>query len=324
LPKSAKILYFPQTEKVDKMTNVINVDKLTKKFKIKKPAQGFRGIFRPEYKSVTAVNEISFNIKKGERIAFIGPNGAGKSTTIKMLSSILHPTSGHAEVMGLVPWENRQKLAYRIGTVFGQRSQLWYNLPVQDSFALFGKMYGIDDIKFKRRLSRLVKLFEIRDLMTQTTRSLSLGQRMRCEIVASLIHNPQVLFLDEPTIGLDVTAKEIIRTLIKKQALEEETTLLLTSHDTDDMEKVCDRVIIINKGHLIFDDSLSKLKAAYLKKKYVEITTDAGEKIRKEIDTSKTSAQKAVDELVKQYHVTDMTIENPPMDEIIKEIYKRD
>ncbi len=306
------------------MTEVIKVDKLTKKFKIKKTSHGLKGIFHPEYKNVTAVNEISFNIKKGERIAFIGPNGAGKSTTIKMLSSILHPTSGHAEVMGLIPWENRQKLAYHIGTVFGQRSQLWYNLPVQDSFALFGKMYGIEEVKFKRRLSHLVKLFEIRDLMTQTTRSLSLGQRMRCEIVASLIHNPQVLFLDEPTIGLDVTAKEIIRNLVKKQALEEETTLLLTSHDTDDMEKVCDRVIIINKGRLIFDDSLSKLKASYLKKKYVEITTASGEKIRQEIDTAKTPAQKAIDELVKKYQVTDMTIENPPMDEIIKEIYKRD
>lgn len=306
------------------MTNIIKVEQLTKKFKLKKAQSSFRGLFHPQYKTVTAVDKISFDIKKGERVAFIGPNGAGKSTTIKMLSSILYPTSGTAEVLGLVPWDNRQKLAYHIGTVFGQRSQLWYNLPVQDSFALFGKMYNIDEIKFKRRLSRLVKLFEIRDLLTQPTRSLSLGQRMRCEIVASLIHNPEVLFLDEPTIGLDVTAKEIIRDLVKKQALEEETTLLLTSHDTDDMEKVCNRVIIINKGKIIFDDSIQSLKNSYLRKKYIEVTTDSGEKIRTEVNTKEVSAKKAIDELVKKYHVTDMTVENPPMEEIIKEIYNRD
>ena len=147
---------------------------------------------------------------------------------------------------------------------------------------------------------------------------------MRCEIVASLLHRPQVLFLDEPTIGLDVTAKEIIRNLIKKQALEEETTLLLTSHDTDDMEKVCERVIIINKGKIIFDDSISTLKDSFLSKKYIEITTDTGEKIRTEVNTKKTPVKKAIDELVNKYHVIDMTVENPPMEEIIKEIYRRE
>lgn len=306
------------------MSDIIEVSQLSKKFKIKKSTSSIKNIFKPEYKTITAVDKISFNIKKGERVAFIGPNGAGKSTTIKMLSSILHPTSGSAFVKGLIPWDNRQKLAYHIGTVFGQRSQLWYNLPIQDSFALMGKIYSLDDIQFKRRLAKLVKLFEIRDLLTNPTRSLSLGQRMRCEIVASLLHKPQILFLDEPTIGLDVTAKEIIRNLIKKQALEEDTTLLLTSHDTDDMEKVCERVIIINKGKIIFDDSIAALRDSYLNKKYIEITTDSGEKIRKEINTKETSAKQAIDELVQKYHVTDLTIENPPMEEIIKEIYGRD
>ena len=306
------------------MTNIIEVKQLTKKFKIQKNAGTLKSFFHPEYKSITAVDKISFNIAKGERVAFIGPNGAGKSTTIKMLSSILYPTSGSALVNGLIPWNNRQELSSEIGTVFGQRSQLWYNLPVQDSFALIGKIYNIPDISFKRRLAKLVKLFEIRDLLTHPTRSLSLGQRMRCEIVASLLHKPQVLFLDEPTIGLDVTAKEIIRNLIKKQALEEETTLLLTSHDTDDMEKVCERVIIINKGKIIFDDSISTLKDSLLNKKYIEITTDAGDKIRTEVNTKTTPVKKAVDELINQYHVTDMTVENPPMEEIIKEIYRRE
>lgn len=306
------------------MTNIIEVNQLTKKFKIQKNAGTFKGFFHPEYKTLTAVDKINFQIGKGERVAFIGPNGAGKSTTIKMLSSILYPSSGTALVNGMVPWDNRQKLSYSIGTVFGQRSQLWYNLPVQDSFALMGKIYNLEDIRFKRRLAKLVNLFEIRDLLTHPTRSLSLGQRMRCEIVASLLHKPQILFLDEPTIGLDVTAKEIIRNLIKKQALEEDTTLLLTSHDTDDMEKVCERVIIINKGKLIFDNSLATLREAFLNKKYVEITTDSGQKIRTEVNTKEIPVKKAIDELIKKYHVTDMTVENPPMEEIIKEIYRRE
>lgn len=305
------------------MHNIIEACNLTKKFRLKKSGKGLKNLFKPQYKTVVAVNNISFTIKPGERVAFIGPNGAGKSTTIKMLSSILYPTSGEARVLGMIPWSNRRRLAYDIGTVFGQRSQLWYHLPVQDSFALMGKIYNVPEIAFKKRLSRLVRLFEIRDLLNSPTRSLSLGQRMRCEIVASLIHNPKVLFLDEPTIGLDITAKAIIRNLIRQQALEEETTLLLTSHDTDDMEKVCDRVIVINKGKLIFDDSLTTLRDSYLNKKYLEITTESGEKIRKVIDTRQIPVKKALDELVQTYHVADLTVENPPMEEIIKEIYNR-
>lgn len=305
------------------MHNIIEACNLTKKFRLKKTGKGLKNLFKPQYKTVIAVNSISFAIKPGERVAFIGPNGAGKSTTIKMLSSILYPTSGEARVLGMIPWSNRRRLAYDIGTVFGQRSQLWYHLPVQDSFALMGKIYNVPEIAFKKRLSRLVRLFEIRDLLNSPTRSLSLGQRMRCEIVASLIHNPKVLFLDEPTIGLDITAKAIIRNLIRQQALEEETTLLLTSHDTDDMEKVCDRVIVINKGKLIFDDSLTTLRDSYLNKKYLEITTESGEKIRKVIDTRQIPVKKALDELVQTYHVADLTVENPPMEEIIKEIYNR-
>jgi ABC-2 type transport system ATP-binding protein len=159
--------------------------------------------------------------------------------------------------------------------------------------------------------------------MSHPTSSLSLGQRMRCEIVASLIHKPEVLFLDEPTIGLDVTAKAIIRDLIKKQALEEDTTLLLTSHDTDDMEKVCNRVVVINKGKIIFDDKVKALRDSFLQKKYIEVTNDKGEKHITEIDTKKTSVQKAMDELLKKHSIIDMTIENPPMEEIIKEIYSK-
>lgn len=303
------------------MKNIIEIEKLSKNFLIPKKSKGFTNIFKPEYKEIKAVNKISFNIKQGERVAFIGPNGAGKSTTIKMLSSILHPTSGSAKVLGLTPWENRKQLSFEIGTVFGQRSQLWYDLPIADSFYLIGKIYNVDNFKLKRRIAHLVRLFEIRDLLNHPTKSLSLGQRMRCEIVASLIHNPKVLFLDEPTIGLDITAKAIIRDLIKKQTIEEDTTLLLTSHDTDDMEKVCDRVIIINKGKLIFDDTIKHLKDSYLKKKYIEGTTDTGDKITTIVDTTQTPIRKAIDDLMKKHNILDITVENPPMEEIIEEIY---
>lgn len=305
------------------MQNIIEINKLSKNFKIKKPASSLKGILKSDYKTIKAVDNISFSINSGERVAFIGPNGAGKSTTIKMLSSILYPTSGEAKVMGLTPWDNRKKLAYKIGTVFGQRSQLWYNLPVQDSFELIGSIYNLSPIPFKRRLSKLVHLFEIRDLLHHPTSSLSLGQRMRCEVVASLLHNPQVLFLDEPTIGLDITAKAIIRDTIKKQAQEEGTTLLLTSHDTDDMEKVCDRVIIINKGKIIYNDQVKTLRDSFLHKKYIDITTSDGSKHAIEVNTKTDSIQSAMDNILKQYQVADVTIENPPMEEIIKEIYSR-
>lgn len=295
------------------MEKIINVVNLTKKF-AKKDSK----------KNIIAVNNLSFDIDKGEKVAFIGPNGAGKSTTIKMLSAILYPTSGSAKILGLTPWENSKKLAYDIGTVFGQRSQLWYQLPVEDSFHLLGTIYDIPEYPFKKRLLNLVKLFEIKDLLKQPTKSLSLGQRMRCEIVASLLHNPKILFLDEPTIGLDVTAKAILREVIKKQADKEETTLLLTSHDTDDMEKVCNRVIVINKGKLIFDDSVQKLRKSFLKKKYIEITESDGNKFKVEVDTSKQQIKDVLAELITKHQIFDMTIENPPMEEIIKEIYTRD
>lgn len=303
------------------MENIIEIENLTKKFKLKKSKKGFLNIFKPEYHNKIAVNNISFSIKKGERVAFIGPNGAGKSTTIKMLSSILHPTSGSAKVLGLTPWENKKELASQIGTVFGQRSQLWYDLPVDDSFKLIGKIYNVTKEEYKKRINNLIKIFEIREFLKQPTKSLSLGQRMRCEIVASLIHNPKVLFLDEPTIGLDITAKATIRELIKKQTEEEGTTLLLTSHDTDDMEKVCDRVIIINKGKIIFDDSVKKLRDSYIKKKYIKATTESGEEIGAIIDTSKTPIKKAIEDMLKEHNIVDFTVENPPMEEIIQEIY---
>lgn len=327
------------------MNPVILTNNLTKTFDIRTPIvnpsfiKNIKQFFKPTYKEIVAVNKISLAISKGERVAFIGPNGAGKSTTIKMLSSILYPTTGEVEVLGLTPWKNRRKLSYHIGTVFGQRSQLWYHLPVTDSFMLLGKMYNIATNTFKSRLNHLVKIFEINDLLTQTTKSLSLGQRIRCEIVASLLHKPKILFLDEPTIGLDVTAKSIVRDLLKKQALEEETTLLLTSHDTDDMETVCQRVIIINKGEIIFDNSVHALKTGYIKKKYINLHTTEqiatiqlpGVNIIKttalqtnlEVDITKTTIQTVAATILQKHSINDLTIEDPPMEEIIKAIYAK-
>src|SRR3989344_5168695 len=197
------------------MNQVIHVKNLRKEFKIKHKEPGFLGslksIVHPKTKTLVAVDNISFNVKEGEIIAFIGPNGAGKSTTIKILTGILHPTSGNAKVLGLVPWKDRIKLAYKIGSVFGQKPQLLYHLPAIDTFNLFSKIYELDSDTYKKRLDKLVKLFEVEDIIHQPVRKLSLGQRMRCEILASLLHNPQVIFLDEPTIGLDIVVKKKMR-----------------------------------------------------------------------------------------------------------------
>ena len=197
----------------------IEVNQLQKTFQSKRKAAGLAGsmraLFRPEYNSIEAVRRLSFQMEAGELLGFIGPNGAGKSTTIKMLTGILHPTAGDAKVLGFVPWKDRQKLAYHIGTVFGQRPQLWYHLPAVDTFLLFGKIFEMDDRETKKRIAFLSEAFEIQDLLETPVRKLSLGQRMRCEVAASLLHRPKLILLDEPSIGLDVVAKQHIRDAIK-------------------------------------------------------------------------------------------------------------
>src|SRR5512144_372649 len=230
----------------------IEVTNLQKIFQTKRKTAGLRGsvraLFKPDYSSVEAVRRLTFQMEAGELLGFIGPNGAGKSTTIKMLTGILHPTSGDAKVLGYVPWKERQKLAYHIGTVFGQRPQLWYHLPAIDTFMLFGKIFEMDDRDTRKRIDQLAEAFEIRDLLETPVRKLSLGQRMRCEIAASLLHRPRILFLDEPTIGLDVIARARIRELIRELNRDEGVSVLLTSHDAGDVEHLSKRVIVINHG----------------------------------------------------------------------------
>lgn len=243
---------------------VIEVKKLKKSFKVKDKEKGFigslKGIIKPTYKIVKAVNNISFEVEEGEMLAFIGPNGAGKSTTIKMLTGILYPDEGTIKVLNIDPTKQRKKLAYEIGTVFGQKEQLWMHLTPYDNFKFFGAIYDLSDKEAEKRIEELNELFNLQDFINIPVRNLSLGQRILCEISASLIHNPKVLFLDEPTIGLDPVVKESIRKLIKKMNKEYNTTIFLTSHDISDIEKLCKRVIIVNHGKIVLDDSLKNLK----------------------------------------------------------------
>ena len=322
--------------------SIIEVSKLSKTFKLKLKEKGFKGslksIVKPKYKYVKAVNNVSFKVEKGEILAFIGPNGAGKSTTIKMLTGILYNTKGSIKVLGLDPTKDRKKLAYDIGTVFGQKEQLWTHLTPYDNFKFFGAIYDIPDSRVEKKIQELKDLFELEDFINTPVRNLSLGQRIRCEIVASLIHEPKILFLDEPTIGLDPVVKEKIRTLIKRMNKEYKTTIFLTSHDIGDIEKLCKRVIIINNGELVLDDTMENLKYHYLNKKIVEvkmkekvnlddkdgitILKDKGYNLKLEVDTTKKNVLDAVN-MLNPDNIVDINISNTPLEEIISNIYKK-
>ena len=321
---------------------VISVEHLTKSFKVKEKEKGFIGslksIVKPKYKEIQAVNNISFQVEEGEIIAFIGPNGAGKSTTIKMLTGILYPDSGEIEVLGIDPTKSRKKLAYKIGTVFGQKEQLWMHLTAYDNFKFFGAIYDIPEKETEKRISELNKLFDLKKFINTPVRNLSLGQRIRCEIVASLIHRPKVLFLDEPTIGLDPVVKESIIKLIKKMNKEYHTTIFLTSHDISDIEKLCKRVVIINDGQIVMDDSMTNLKYHYMDKKIIEVklktkvnfNDEIGIKILKqkenslriEIDTKETDLTTVL-KLINPENIIDINISNIPLEEIISTMYEK-
>ncbi|MGH2588685.1 MAG: ABC transporter ATP-binding protein, partial [Dehalococcoidia bacterium] len=233
---------------------------------------GLRGLIRPARRTLTAVDDVSFAIDAGELVAFIGPNGAGKSTTIKMLTGILHPTAGEACVLGMTPWRERSRLAFSIASVFGQKSQLSFHLPPRDSFDLLAAIYELEPAAYRERLGALIDLFDLGRLMEQPVRKMSLGERMRCEVAASLLHRPRVLFLDEPTIGMDVIARQSIRDLIQRLNQEEGTTVLLTSHDAGDVEQICRRAIVINHGRIVFDDTIVTLRRDFLGHKVIDLT----------------------------------------------------
>jgi len=249
------------------MQPAVQLSRVSKSFCVRRARRGgmsarVRDLFRPLTQTVHAIDGLSFSIAAGERVAFIGPNGAGKSTTLKVLAGILRPDAGDVRVLGFVPSAERRRLAFHIGTVFGQRSQLWFQLAPRDTFELLGRVYEIDRRQHRRRVAMLIALFGLDALVDTPVRHLSLGERMRCEIVASLLHSPRLLFLDEPTIGLDVSAKAAIRDLLRTESEREGTTLLLTSHDTGDIERVCGRVIVINHGRLLWDGPVAALRSA--------------------------------------------------------------
>jgi ABC-2 type transport system ATP-binding protein len=321
----------------------IQVQTLRKSFTTKRKAAGLGGSLRalvhPERQTVEAVRGLSFEMEAGELLGFIGPNGAGKSTTIKILTGILHPTSGQAEVLGYVPWQQRRELAYRIGTVFGQRPQLWYHLPAIDTFYLFGKIYEQDDQTIRQRIAFLAEAFEIEHLLETPVRKLSLGQRMRCEVAASLLHQPRLLLLDEPSIGLDVVAKQRIRDTIRRMNEVENVGVLLTSHDAGDIEALCKRVIIINHGQIVYQDRVSTLKRRYLTSKLVGVRYAAevpanfqlegteilkvgryGVKLR--FDTHQTPVEAVIARLAEAGNLVDVTISDPSLEEVIRVIYE--
>jgi ABC-2 type transport system ATP-binding protein len=321
--------------------NAIVINQLSKTFRVKVKEKGLRGslksILRPKYRTIQAVNDISFEVEPGEILAFIGPNGAGKSTTIKMLTGILYPDQGSALVMGINPTLKRKQLSYKIGTVFGQKEQLWTHLTPYDNFKFFGAIYDMSDRAVETRIDELNQVFELEEFINTPVRNLSLGQRIRCEIVASLIHNPQILFLDEPTIGLDPVVKENIRALIKKMNKEYKTTIFLTSHDIGDIEKLCKRIIIVNHGRIVMDDSMENLKYHYLNKKIVEVKMrelsdlsdeegitvikSKGNNLKLEVDTTKKNISDAI-KLIDADNILDINITNVPLENIITEIYK--
>lgn len=320
----------------------IETRSLTKTFSTKVKEPGLRGsvksMFRPEVLEVQAVRGIDLHVDKGEVVAFIGPNGAGKSTTIKMLTGILYPTSGEATVLGYVPWQDREKLSYRIGSVFGQKSQLWYHLPASDTFNLLSSIYEMERSVYEKRRDFLIDSFEIGDFIKIPVRKLSLGQRMRCEIAASLLHGPEVIFLDEPTIGLDVVARQNVRQTLKKWNDQEKATVFLTSHNVGDIEYLADRVIIINHGQVVMDDQVKTLKYRYLNKKIVDLrlahtapqlaipgvtvvkSKDVGMKL--EVDAAICSIDEVIAQILRDCQVLDISISDPPLEDIIAAIYK--
>ena len=321
----------------------IDVKHISKTFKVAKRKSGLfaslKSFFKRNYIYIEAIKDISFQIEKGEIIGYIGPNGAGKSTTIKILSGILVPDNGECRINGLIPWKDREKYTKDIGVVFGQRSQLWWDIPAEDTFDLLKEIYKIDDKEYQKNKEELINLLNIKDIINIPVRNLSLGQRMRCEIAASLIHNPSILFLDEPTIGLDAVSKEIVRDFIKKLNKEKKTTIILTTHDMSDIEALAKRIILIGKGSILYDGSLNNLKSKYASNKKVIVkTNDKIKSLHKKgiisyskldklsyiftLDTNLISISDFISYLTSKISINDIEVNNENIDNIIIKLYK--
>ena len=323
---------------------IIKAKNLGKDFRNLKRKPGLKGslttLFTRKYKIVRALRNVNFEIKKGEFVGIIGPNGAGKSTLIKILTGILTPTRGKAEAFGLLPYEERSKYTKNIGVVFGQRTQLWWDLPAKDSFDLLKTIYKIPDKQYQENLKKFSELLEIDKYLSTPIRKLSLGQRMRCDLVASLLHNPEIVYLDEPTIGLDVEAKHRIRWFLK-ELNKNGTTIILTTHDMGDIEELCPRILIIDQGKMIYDGSVDYIRKKFGKEKILSIDFYGFNKNKKfrwrgvkflekdediiklSIDTSKITVSEVIKRIISKWPVQDIEIEEPDIEKIIREIYKK-
>ena len=329
------------------MSNIIEIKNITKEFKVLNRREGLKGslkdLFSRDYKIVRAVDNISMSIKQGEIVGYLGPNGAGKSTTIKMMTGILEPTSGEILVGGNVPYQNRTKNAQEIGVVFGQRSQLWWALPLIESFKILKDIYGVSDEDYNDMLTLYKSLVDIEPLLHKPVRQMSLGQRTLSDILAAFLHNPKIVFLDEPTIGLDVSMKAKIRTLIHALNKEKNTTVILTTHDMGDVDALCQRIVIIDKGKMLYDNDIEHLKNFFGSYRTLKIRIDGdlkqqAEKIQHElsrfsvsaddewisilVDEEKSKVMEVLSQLQQSYEIRDMQLEEISTEEVIKKTYE--
>ena len=328
----------------------IFLNNISKSFKVAKRSAGLvsslKSVFKREYTNIQALNKVSFTIEAGELLGYIGPNGAGKSTTIKIMSGILVPSSGECVINGLIPWKDRTAHVREIGVVFGQKTQLWWDVPVIDSFELLRDIYKVPQKEYEKNRDELIEVLDLSNLINTPVRQLSLGQKMRCELAASLLHNPKILFLDEPTIGLDAVSKLSVRKFIKQINKEKGVTVLLTTHDMDDIEELCSRVMLIGKGELLYDGDISELRRRFETKRILTIDYEScsapiilsGTDINAAIDVkiisqneesavisfnpSEVSASTLIKQLSSLYSIKDLTVKESSIEEIISSIYK--
>ncbi len=319
---------------------IISVKNLKKHYQVAKKEPGFIGsiksLFHREYETVKAVDNITFKINEGELIGFIGPNGAGKTTTLKCLSGLLYPNSGQVSVLGFTPFERKHPFLKQIALVMGQKNQLWWDLPPLDTFILNKEIYEIPDNQYQKTLNQLVEMLKVKHVLDIQVRKLSLGQRMKCELIAALLHSPKVLFLDEPTIGLDVVMQQKMREFIREYNQQFNATIILTSHYMEDVQKLCKRVIIIDKGTIIFDGSLNKIIDRYADHKIIRatfskpISKEALAKIARiktyqptyaTLFANRQSVANTAANLLKKLPVADLNIEEVPIEDIIREIF---
>jgi ABC-2 type transport system ATP-binding protein len=322
----------------------IVVEDLVKTFRISKRDPGlwgsFKGVFRREYREIRALDGVSFSIARGELVGYIGPNGAGKSTTVKILSGILVPDSGQVSIMNRVPWIHRIDYVRNIGVVFGQRTQLWWDLPVIESFDLLCDIYAVPRERYLANRKELIEMLDLGGLLDVTVRQLSLGQRMRCDLAASLLHEPELLFLDEPTIGLDAVSKLAVREFIGRWNKDRGLTVILTTHDMDDIEALCRRVLVISDGHILSDGTLADLRASVTRERWLTVDLAAtggpvkefkdpdAELIRRDgsrlclaFDPQRVSVADLIARIARNYPVHDIFVENPPIETIVARIY---